>query len=156
MHICAKKLHWYLQQSACNVFAKLKDTQFDRSCLHAWVERANLFSQRKQRMRDSGVVCYDDICKMMAKQVSLVVVFHVLSVNWQGSYATLPTEHSANKLMRKKLSISMATSSLCESKCVSYQNLSFCDIGVNSILSHRGVVSIDHPTICLKSFQKGQ
>lgn len=155
MHICAKKLHWYLQQSACNVFASWR-TQFDRSFYMLGL-KGQICSARENSMRDSGVVCYDDICKMMAKQVSLVLVFHVLSVNWQGSYATLPTEYSANKLMGKKLSISMDTSLICESKCISYQSLSFCDIGIiNSILSHRDVVSINHPIICLKSFYKGQ
>lgn len=48
-----KKLHWYLEQSDCNVFAKLKDTQFDRSCVHAWVERANLFRENTEDEREA-------------------------------------------------------------------------------------------------------
>lgn len=94
-----KELHGYLQHSACNVLAKLKDTEVsvwqELSARLCW--KGELVQPEKtQGMRDWRAAYYYDIWKMMAKQVSLVPISHVLSVNWQGSYATLLRVDTAN------------------------------------------------------------
>lgn len=157
MHTYAKKLQWYQEQSACNVFAKLKDTQFDRSCVHARVVRANLFSQRKHRGWETEELhIMMTFAKWWPNKSHWCKFFMFCQWTDKAAMPLYPQSTQQTSWWEKKLSISMATSLICKSKCISYQNLSFCDIGTNSVLSHRGFVSIYHPIICLRSLQKDE